>query len=404
MSEVCGLDITMVTERFLPDAFGGGEISSYLLARTLATKHRVTVITTGDGKTDKMDGFTIKRVIPRPSKRLPEDLRRGEALTLATLKGVLGALDHADIIHVHGIRTTVGTVLSSRLKDVPAVATVNDAWATCYYSLHFKDGERCERCTPSKFKECLERFGGQPAAMPYLRASMKERLFFISRFDGLMPHSTAMMDILKRHGVECEMEVIPPIIDTARFMYKDPPKKFQLGFIGRIDDGKGLDDAIKISKATGLDLRVVGEGPALKDARRLVKKMRLMEQVEFVGKVPYETVPEEYHAASLVLAPFKRVEPIGRVLMEANACGRAVLTTTICGGAERITEGKNGFVVEPGDVDAMTEKVRKVASDPGKLKEMGRNGRDFVERNHSPKVILKRTEAFYKRVIGARKG
>ena len=199
------MDITMVTERFLPDAFGGGEISSFLLARTLATRHNVTVITTGDGKTDTMEGFTVKRVIPRPSRRLPEDLRRGEALTLATLKGVLGGLGRADIIHVHGIRTTVGTVLSSRLKDVPAVATVNDAWATCYYSLHFKDGERCESCTPAKFKECLDRFGGQPAAMPYLRASMKERLYFISRFDGLMPHSTAMMDILRRHRVECEM-------------------------------------------------------------------------------------------------------------------------------------------------------------------------------------------------------
>ena len=61
-------------------------------------------------------------------------------------------------------------------------------------------------------------------------------------------------------------------------------------------------------------------------------------------------------------------------------------------------------MVEPGDVDAMIEIVQKVVSDPSKLKEMGRNGCDFIERNHSPKVILKRTEAFYKRVIEARRG
>ena len=393
------MDIVMVTERFLPDAFGGGEISSYLLARTLATKHKVTVVTTGNGRTDEMDGFTVKRVIPPPSKRLPEDIRRGEALAIATLRGVLGVVKRADIIHVHGIRTTVGTVISSKLKNIPAVATVNDAWATCYYSLHFKDGSRCEPCTTKKFKECLKRFGGQAAAMPYLKASMKERLYFLSRYNGLMPHSTAMMDILKRHGVKCEMEVIPPIIDTDRFDYKDPPEDTKLGFIGRIDDGKGLDDAVKVAKATGIGLRVVGEGPALKKAKRLSKKLKADDLVKFVGKVPYETVPDEYHAASLILAPFKRVEPIGRVLMEANSCGRGVITTNICGGSERIANGKNGFVIEPGDVDAMMSRVEALSKDPGKLRAMGKNGRAFVESNHGPKVILKRTEAFYKRII-----
>lgn len=397
------MDVVMVSERFLPDAFGGGEISSYLLARTLATRHDVTVFTTGKGTTDEMDGFTVKRVIPPPSRRLPEDIRRGEALALATMKGLLGTLKRADIIHVHGIRTSVGTVLSSRLKDIPAVATVNDSWATCYYSLHFKDGERCEECTPSKFKECLEQFGGQPAAIPYLKTTMRQRRYFISKFDGLMPHSTAMMDILRRHGVECEMEVIPPIIDTDLFKLGPVPERARLGFIGRIDGGKGLDDAIRVAQATDLELRVVGEGPYLKEAKRLVKHLDLSEKVRFVGRVPYEKVVDEYHAASLVLAPFKRVEPIGRVVIEANACGRGVLTTTICGGSERITEGKNGFVVEPGDLDTMIDRVKGVIGDRDALDRLGRNGRDFVERNHSPKVILERTEAFYKRVIESRR-
>jgi glycosyltransferase involved in cell wall biosynthesis len=394
----------LVTERFLPDAFGGGEISSHLLARTLATKHKVTVITTGDGSTETMDGFTVKRVIPRPSKRLPEDLRRGEALTLATLKGLLGAVKRSDIIHVYGIRTSVGTVISSRLKDIPAVATVNDPWATCYYSLHFKDGNVCERCSSERFKECLKSRGGDTAALPYLKVSMKERLFFLSKFDGLMPLSKAMEEILRGHGVECDMMVVPPMIDTAHYSYKKPGDGDVLGFVGRIDEGKGLDDAIRISASTGLRLRVIGEGPAMRDMKKLADSLGAGDLVDFVGKVPIERVPAEYHKMSLVLAPFKRVEAMGRVVLEANACGRGVITTTISGASMAVRQGFNGYVFEPGDLSGMEKAVEEVTRDRALLEELGRNGRKYVEENNSPKVILKRTEAFYKRVIASRKG
>jgi glycosyltransferase involved in cell wall biosynthesis len=312
-------------------------------------------------------------------------------------------LKKADIVHVMGIRTSTGTIFSSKLKDIPAVATVNDPWATCYYSLHFKDGETCDRCTPAKFNECLEKYGGRTAAVPYLKVTMKERLFFLSRFDGLLPLSTAMEEILRLHGVECEMEVVPWIIDSDKFSFKEPPKRTTLGFVGRLDEGKGLDHTIRIAHSTGLPLRIVGEGPAEAGARKLAEELGHGDMIEFVGKVPYEDVPAEYQKMSLLLAPFTRVEALGRVLMEANSCGRGVLTTSICGGAERVTEGFNGFVFEPGDVEGMTAKVRAISEDRGLLAELGVNGRRFVQENHSPEVILKRTEDFYERVIENRR-
>jgi glycosyltransferase involved in cell wall biosynthesis len=394
-----GLKIAIVSERFFPDVFGGGEISNYLLAKALATKHKVTVYTVGDGSTERRDGFTIKRTIAEPSKLWPQDLRRGEVLSFSVMRGLLGDLKKADIVHVYGIRTLIGAVMASRLRGIPVVGTINDTWATCYFGLHFKDGKICNNCTAARFKECLDEHGGQPAAMPYLKTTMKQRRYYLSKFDGLIPISKMMRDLLMKEGIDCDMEVIPMIIETDLFSFAELPEEFKLGFVGRIDFSKGLDDAVRVAAGTGAGLRVAGEGPFMKEVKALVKELGVKDKVKFVGKVPYEKMPGEYQAVSLVLAPFKRIEPLGRVLPEANACGRAVITTNICGGSERIKDGENGFVFEPGDVKGMIGRVKALAENRVALERMGRNGRDRVVRDHSAEAIRERTEAFYERII-----
>jgi glycosyltransferase involved in cell wall biosynthesis len=147
----------------------------------------------------------------------------------------------------------------------------------------------------------------------------------------------------------------------------------------------------------------VGDGPVLGKCKKLAKELGLGKRAEFTGRVPYEEIPEIYRTMDLVLAPFVRVEPVGRVLLEAMASGRGVITTTVCGGSERISEGENGFVVRPGDVDAMADRIGHVIRDPEALGDLGKAGRLRIERDHSPKVIRKRVLAFYKRILSRRK-
>ena len=208
-----------------------------------------------------------------------------------------------------------------------------------------------------------------------------------------------MHDILKKNGNGAYIKTIPMIIDTELFGYKELPKEFRLGYMGRIDLSKGLEDAIRVAAATGYTLRVAGTGPSLSDVKKLTKSLGCEELVEFAGMVPYEKMPQEYHKASVVLAPFRNVEPLGRVLLEANACGRPVITTNICGGSERVKDRVNGFVVEPADIEGMAEKVKELAADRASLERMGKNGRERILKDHNSEVIRKRFEAFYEHII-----
>jgi glycosyltransferase involved in cell wall biosynthesis len=195
------------------------------------------------------------------------------------------------------------------------------------------------------------------------------------------------------------MEIIPNIIDTEFLRFKELGDEPLLGFIGRLTEGKGLEEAVRIAHSTGYRLRVLGEGKAVKGAKALAKELGYKDEVDFAGKVPYETVPDEYHRMSLLVAPFQRIEPLARVPLEANSCGRGAITTTIAGGSERMKDGYNGYVFEPEDLEGMTRTVKEVMEDRELLGSLGRNGRKFVESYHHPDVILKKVERFYERII-----
>jgi glycosyltransferase involved in cell wall biosynthesis len=199
---------------------------------------------------------------------------------------------------------------------------------------------------------------------------------------------------------------VPSIVDPLEYSVADMPGKAILGFIGRIDRGKGLHVVLHALEMLGGDvtLRVAGEGPAYKDDRRLAKELDVLDRVEFLGKIPLEEVPAFYASVDLTVLPFTRVEALPRSVLESMACGRPVLISDICGGSENIIEGETGFVVPHGDAKAVADKVGDVIRDKGLLLRMGGECRRYIEGHHAPKIILKKVEGFYRKVIRDRAG
>ncbi len=67
-------------------------------------------------------------------------------------------------------------------------------------------------------------------------------------------------------------------------------------------------------------------------------------------------------------------EGLPRVYLEALASGVPVVGTCVDGAPEVIQDGVNGFLVDPGDVQALAERVGYLLAEPEKAREMGRNG------------------------------
>jgi hypothetical protein len=174
------MKVVYVSEHFPPYSFGGGELSAYTLAKHLAldTKfdvHVVTKVVEDAPSSEIMDNINVHREIPEGSSRLPDDIRRGEVLTHNTAKHLKKHLGGCNIVHTLSMRVIIGAGKAAQKMGIPIIGTVNDTWATCYYSLHFKNGEICWDCSMKKLKDCLSEFGGNMLAMPYLMQNLKNR-------------------------------------------------------------------------------------------------------------------------------------------------------------------------------------------------------------------------------------
>lgn len=138
--------------------------------------------------------------------------------------------------------------------------------------------------------------------------------------------------------------------------------------VGRLQETKGIDTALKaFSKVSaslpGARLAVVGDGvPGQMEAhRRLAEDLGISGRVIFTGLVPGESLPALYNAADLFLMPSKLLEAGPYTLLEAMACGLAIIASKRPGSVEML--GKNGFYHVPGDAGDLAGLMRKLCGD-----------------------------------------
>jgi glycosyltransferase involved in cell wall biosynthesis len=94
-----------------------------------------------------------------------------------------------------------------------------------------------------------------------------------------------------------------------------------------------------------------------------------------------------YQAANVVVLPSYR-EGMPKVLLEASACGRAVVTTDAPGCRDAVIEGVTGFIVPVRDSTQLAERIKTLLLDPNRRKAMGDAGRVFVVGRFSTHEIV----------------
>ena len=108
-------------------------------------------------------------------------------------------------------------------------------------------------------------------------------------------------------------------------------------------------------------LLLVGEGPELSACRDLAQELGIADRVTFLGDQEYIEALLPY--ADIFLLPSDH-ESFGLVALEAMSCGVPVVATRVGGMPEVITDGRNGFLFDPGDVHGMSEVAIALAQDP----------------------------------------
>ncbi|ALE17246.1 Glycosyl transferase, group 1 family protein [Altererythrobacter epoxidivorans] len=150
------------------------------------------------------------------------------------------------------------------------------------------------------------------------------------------------------------------------------PVGFRAVFLGSVGVRKGVPELLEAWKQANIDGQLVLAGPIEKAIRPLIAPYRTDSSIQFAG--PVSDVSRLLQTADLFVFP-TREEGGPQVTCEAAAFGLPILTTPM--GAGRLVEdGRNGVIIEPGEVDALAGAIRRLASDAGLRKRLGDAARD----------------------------
>jgi glycosyltransferase involved in cell wall biosynthesis len=168
---------------------------------------------------------------------------------------------------------------------------------------------------------------------------------------------------------------------AGKQLYPKREREILIGNAGRMVLQKGqkyLIEMAKLLKKKGIDFKILiaGEGPLEKSLRQLAIEHGVENQVIFLGFV--NNTKAFMDNIDIFVLP-SNWEGFGYVLVEAMACRKPVVAFNISSNPEIMVNHETGFLVNPMDINAFTEKVEFLGRDPELCKAFGQAGRKRVE-------------------------
>jgi glycosyltransferase involved in cell wall biosynthesis len=228
----------------------------------------------------------------------------------------------------------------------------------------------------------------------------------LDKVDLFLPATQVAMKALLLEGVpRNKIHHIYPGVDTDRFSPSETasetrsrlsilPNKIVVLYVGRLVSHKGIYTfpwtAKLLEHESFLDrivFVIVGDGGERQKLQGMVREMGLEKSFIFTGAIPYGDMPAFYQMSDIFVLPSTLKENIqetcGYVLLEALACGKPVIGSTVGAIPEIIADA--GLIVPPGDYRALADAVCTLAENGNMRRELGRVARARAEALFSSK-------------------
>ncbi len=210
------------------------------------------------------------------------------------------------------------------------------------------------------------------------------------RADKIQAISNYLADWAKSFKPRAGVAVIPNGIDIQKFSYK--PKSINYGgentiiSASRLVVKNGLGDLIKalLDIKSQVRLKIIGVGDMEAELRALARELGVSKQVEFLGKINNDRVPEFLHQAQIFCRP-SLSEGLGNAFLEAMSAGLPTIGTRVGGIVDFLEDKKTGFVCEPKNPESIASAVGFILDETNreKVEEIRRNARALTEEKYN---------------------
>lgn len=394
------MEVGLFTDSYPPMRDGVAQVTGGLARQLVRLGHRVRVFApqsvSGRHFEEAVEeGVRVERfrsvTVPLYSQY------RWPLFPLGALRGPRGASE-ADVLHVHS-PGGLGSVafLASRRFGRPLVGTFH-----------------------TNIREMQESVPSKLLVPEFFRVAWWWNLGLYWRCDVATAPSRAARDALVggvRKPFRRSVEVVPNGIDLDRFLPHVPSPDWRarcgLGpaplvtYLGRLTVDKGvhrfLDAVAEASAETELVAVVGGTGPEEERVReRLREDPRLRGSVRFIGSVVEEEKPALLGQSDVFVLP-STSDTSSVAVLEAMACGTAVVAPAEGGASELVQDGVTGRCVPVREPGALARTLVELVRNPADRTRIARRGQEYVRAEGSLEIMARRFISLYEHLIETRR-
>ncbi len=342
---------------------GAQQNTLFTVAHLDRSRFRPILITGEPGLLDReassLPGVAFHQVpsLVRPIKPL------ADLLALVTLTLLLARLKPT-IVHTHSSKAGILGRLAAKLAGVPIIL----------HSIHGFGFTPAHRPVAQRFLVALERLAAK-VTTGFISVSDANRRQGLAL--GLFAEDRCTVI---RSGIDRELFQKTQVDRPAkrRELGLDPDRPV-VGMVAPFKPQKAPLDFVRMAALVhgarpDAQFLLVGDGELRGAIEAEIARCGLSGVVHLAGW--RRDIPEVMHCLD-VLALTSRWEGLPRVYLEALACGVPVVGTAVDGAAEVVQDGVNGYLVDPGDVRGLAERVLSLLNRPEQAARMGQAGRSL---------------------------
>jgi glycosyltransferase involved in cell wall biosynthesis len=303
-----------------------------------------------------------------------------------------------DIVHCHIYygKLTPSILSPIKRRGIPLVQTLHEYKTVCpVYTLQ-SNGTPCCDCSGFRFynviKNCCKRGSFIRSFLTCVEAYVSLICGSIYNFDHFIAVSNFLRQTVINMGVsENKITTIYNFTDASLFepMYK-PGDYFV--FFGRLEKNKGVWPLIEtFRRLPHLRLLIAGSG-AEEGLMKLYLNNNGIRNIEMLGHKSRKGLSDIIRNSLCIIVPSTCNETFGLTITEAFAYGKPVIASKIGGIPEVISDGEDGILLEPGNVEDLVQAVASMSSNRSRCEIMGRAGRKnlihkFSRESHYQKLM-----------------
>jgi glycosyltransferase involved in cell wall biosynthesis len=311
-----------------------------------------------------------------------------------------------DVAHLQNIHhhITPSIFFPLRKYKIPIVWTLHDYTLICPNTSFLSNGKICERCKKIKYiwppiVRCKKN-----SLAASVMASIESLIHNLMKSYELIDIFICPSEFLKTKLIEYgfnknKLIKLNNFFDVCSLNYEKTMGDYYL-YVGRLSEEKGIktliDAALKIDSS---HLKIVGDGPIREQMVLYAKSRDKKNKIIFLGYKDRKEVIDILGKCSFLIIPSECYENFPYAILEAFSCGKPVIGSNIGGIPELVKDNETGLTFEPGNTDDLNMKIKYLQNNSYKILEMGKNARDFAEKELNAEKHYQKLMDIYKQVL-----